>query len=64
MRIEGELKLRDYDPGAAAGYLKPDIQELSGIVVEDGSLDIEFIRKRRFPKISAIEILPDGEGGR
>ena len=51
---EGQIVLDDY-PLGVKGFATADRKSFE-LVVRDGRLDIEFIRGRLDPKISAIEI--------
>lgn len=52
--LENEPRLIDYEP-LEAGFGVPDIYP-SEVEVNDGALDLDFVRRLEHPKISAIEI--------
>jgi hypothetical protein len=51
--------LEEYDPVRDAGYAVPHPHSAE-VDVLDGTLDIEFGRRRNLPKINAIDIVPAG----
>jgi tetratricopeptide (TPR) repeat protein len=53
--LEGKEVLRDYDPFSAVGFAAADRKTFL-LRVEDGFLDLEFVREAGNPKISALEI--------
>ena len=54
--LEGQTRLDDYEPGAI-GIATAD-QKKFVVEVRDGFLDLDFIARQEFPKISAIAIVP------
>ena len=52
--IEGETVLPGYEP-FAVGFARADDHAFC-VVVEDGSLDVEFLPRVGQPKVSGIEV--------
>ncbi len=59
--LEGTPTLVDYDVFAQSGGLYKAIQEDLPVTVADGTLNIEFFHDAENPKISAIEVLLQGQ---
>jgi len=58
--IEGEVKLNNYDIYAEVGAITAIIKTFT-VTVEDEELNIEFNASDDKPKLSALEVLGDGE---
>ena len=58
VKINGEMKLEDFDIFAqAGGFARPIVMTCDGIAVTDGKIRIDFIEKVQNTEINAIEIL-------
>ncbi len=55
IRLEGKTVRKDYEP-LRAGFGIPEEIPFEGVQIDDGALNIDFIRRVENPKISAIEI--------
>lgn len=63
VNIEGVRKLTNYDIFAVTGGALRAVQETFTVNVTDGTLNIDFLSgTANMPKISAIEVLPQGAG--
>ncbi len=61
IKVEGQTAFVDYDIFAESGAHRTAIQEDVLVNVTDGSVDIDFVRKLGFPKLSGIEVLAGGQ---
>ncbi len=55
--IEGQRKLTAFDIFAQVGFRKSCVQSLTGTLVDDGLLEIDFYRNAGDPAISGIEVI-------